>query len=77
MDVIATHSPHHAVNKTHAVDFNIIIFKLGKNETRFAALGALDIPSSVLIMKAKSRCHEFNKTGQRGLVDTSYTKRYN
>ncbi|GFH61673.1 predicted protein [Chaetoceros tenuissimus] len=62
METVANRFPGRTLTHAEDVDFSIIIIKLPDNRTRFAALGAIDLPSSVLIEETKIRCLEFNNT---------------
>ena len=72
MKALAKRFPSRMVEFTGDVDFTIIIFKLANNRTRFAALGAMDIASRILVEEAKSRCLEFNNSGHRSGSSTGF-----
>ncbi|GFH48071.1 predicted protein [Chaetoceros tenuissimus] len=72
MDTVANRFPGRTFTHDEGVDFSIIIFKLPDNKTRFAALGSIHLPSSVLIEEAKSRCLEFNNSGHRSGASTGF-----
>lgn len=72
MKDIAERFPLRTVEYSADVDYSILIFKLPKNKVRFAALGAVDIASRVLVEEAKSRCLEFNNSGHRSGSSTGF-----